>query len=148
MEIIELTGTPEEMARQHAEACYDSAREMIRARCDLALKRARQLDGEATMERCLRLAGDHLPAHEDYSPRGYAEFMALATSDFRKIDGKGVGAPLRVHLNAGYRVDNSGKLVEDVETLRAQLAAPSHTYGPATTDAAGTIVVGRLVAAR
>ena len=78
MEIIELTGTPEEMARQHAEACYDSAREMIRARCDLALKRARQLDGEATMERCLRLAGDHLPAHEDYSPRGYAEFMALA----------------------------------------------------------------------
>jgi outer membrane protein OmpA-like peptidoglycan-associated protein len=49
-----------------------------------------------------------------------AEFMALATSDFRKIDGKGIGAPFRIHFNAGYRVDNSGKLVEDVETLRAQ----------------------------
>ena len=78
MEIIELRGTPEEMARQHAGACYDSAREMIRARCDLALKRGRDLDETLTMDRCLRTAADHLPAHEDYSPAVHAEFLALA----------------------------------------------------------------------
>jgi outer membrane protein OmpA-like peptidoglycan-associated protein len=49
-----------------------------------------------------------------------AEFMALATSDFRKIKGKGIGAPVRVHLNLGYRIDNSGELVSDVESLRAE----------------------------
>ena len=51
---------------------------MIRARCDLALKRGRELDAELTMERCLQTAGDHLAAHEDYSPPVYAEFLALA----------------------------------------------------------------------
>ncbi len=59
----------------------------------------------------------------DVGPSGAgtsAEFLALATSDFRKIKGKGVGAPLRVHLNMGYRVDNSGELVADVEALRAE----------------------------
>lgn len=48
-----------------------------------------------------------------------AEFVALATSDFRKIKGKGAGAPVRIHLNLGYRIDNSGELVADVEALRA-----------------------------
>lgn len=78
LEIIDLTGTPEEMARQHSEACYDSAREMIRARCDLALKRGREKQDMLTMERCLQTAGEHLPAHKDYSPAVYAEFIALA----------------------------------------------------------------------
>jgi hypothetical protein len=68
----QLTGTPEEMARQHAEACYDSAREMIRARCDLALRSAlRQTAGDADdgalPATCRRSTS---PAHEDYSPRG------------------------------------------------------------------------------
>ena len=48
-----------------------------------------------------------------------AEFNALTSADLRKIKGKGVGVPLRFHLNFGYRVDNSGQLVEEVETLRA-----------------------------
>ena len=78
MNIIDLHGTPEQMAQQHAEACYDSAREMIRARCDLALKRGREKQPDITMERCLQTARDHLAAHEDYSPRVYSEFMALA----------------------------------------------------------------------
>ena len=68
LEIIELAGTPEEMARQHAEACYDSARAMIRARCDLALKRGRELDPDLTMERCLTLAAEHLPVQAAYAP--------------------------------------------------------------------------------
>lgn len=78
MEIITLTGTPEQMAREHAEACYDSAREMIQARCDLALERGRKTQGDLTMERCLQTAEAHIAAHEDYSPPVYAEFMALA----------------------------------------------------------------------
>jgi len=49
-----------------------------------------------------------------------AEFMALASADLRKLDGKGVGFPMRFHYNMGYRVDNSGELVADVEALRAQ----------------------------
>ena len=49
-----------------------------------------------------------------------AEFMALASADFRKIQGKGAGAPVRIHYNMGYRIDNSGQLVDEVETLRAQ----------------------------
>ncbi|MBW2458896.1 MAG: carboxypeptidase regulatory-like domain-containing protein [Deltaproteobacteria bacterium] len=48
------------------------------------------------------------------------EIMALTTADFREIRGEGMGAPVRVHLNFGYKVDNSGKLVEEVETLRAE----------------------------
>ncbi|MBW2524583.1 MAG: OmpA family protein [Deltaproteobacteria bacterium] len=46
-----------------------------------------------------------------------AEFLALSTADFRKPRGKGF--PLRLNLNLGYRLDNSGNLVEDVEMLRA-----------------------------
>ncbi len=49
-----------------------------------------------------------------------AEFVALATADLRKIKGKGAGAPVRIHLNLGYRIDNSGELVADVEKLRAE----------------------------
>ncbi len=78
IEIIELGGAPAEMARGHAEACYDSARAMVRARCDLALRRGREVDETLTMERCLRLAAEHLPTHERYSPAVYAELMALA----------------------------------------------------------------------
>ncbi len=48
------------------------------------------------------------------------EIMALTTADFRKIRGEGLGAPVRLHLNLGYKVDNSGELVSDVETLRAE----------------------------
>lgn len=78
LEIIDLQGTPKEMARQHGEACYDSAREMIQARCDLALKRGREKQADLTMARCLQTAEDHLGAHEDYSPAVYAEFVELA----------------------------------------------------------------------
>lgn len=78
IDIIDLQGTPEEMARQHAEACYESAREMVRARCELALRRGRDVQAALTMERCLQIAAEHLPAHERYSPPVYAEFMALA----------------------------------------------------------------------
>jgi outer membrane protein OmpA-like peptidoglycan-associated protein len=49
-----------------------------------------------------------------------AEFNALTSLDMREIRGKGVGAPVRIHLNLGYRLDNSGKLVRSVEELRAQ----------------------------
>jgi outer membrane protein OmpA-like peptidoglycan-associated protein len=42
---------------------------------------------------------------------------ALATSDFRKPGGKGF--PLRVNLNLGYKIDNSGEIVEEVEAERA-----------------------------
>lgn len=46
-----------------------------------------------------------------------ATFKALGSADFRKPEGH--GAPLRLNLNAGYRLDNSGAIVEDVETARA-----------------------------
>ena len=49
-----------------------------------------------------------------------AEILALASTDLREIKGEGVGVPLRIHFNTGYRVDNSGNLVEDVERLRGQ----------------------------
>jgi outer membrane protein OmpA-like peptidoglycan-associated protein len=48
-----------------------------------------------------------------------ADFFVLTSADLRKIRGKGVGAPLRFHLNLGYMIDNSGVLVEDVEIARA-----------------------------
>ncbi|MGD9497842.1 MAG: C45 family autoproteolytic acyltransferase/hydrolase [Armatimonadota bacterium] len=78
LEIITLTGTPEQMARQHAEACYDAARAMIRARCELALRRGRELDPDLTMERCLALAAEHLSVQAAYAPDVHAEFLALA----------------------------------------------------------------------
>jgi outer membrane protein OmpA-like peptidoglycan-associated protein len=49
-----------------------------------------------------------------------AEFNLLTSLDFRELGGRGLGAPVRMHLNAGYRLDNSGKLVLGVEELRAQ----------------------------
>jgi outer membrane protein OmpA-like peptidoglycan-associated protein len=48
-----------------------------------------------------------------------ALFRGLATADFRKPDG---GVPIRINLNIGYKVDNSGKLVTDVEQKRGQAA--------------------------
>ncbi|AUX35133.1 MULTISPECIES: OmpA family protein [Sorangium] len=47
-----------------------------------------------------------------------AVFRGLATLDLRKPQGKGF--PLRVNLNLGYKLDNSGKLVEEVEKERAK----------------------------
>lgn len=49
-----------------------------------------------------------------------ADLSALASFDFRELEGRGIGAPLRVHFNVGYQLNNSGKLVEDVERLRGQ----------------------------
>ena len=49
-----------------------------------------------------------------------ADFFVVTSADLRKIRGKGVGAPVRFHLNLGYMIDNSGELVEDVEILRAE----------------------------
>jgi outer membrane protein OmpA-like peptidoglycan-associated protein len=42
---------------------------------------------------------------------------AVATFDFRKEDG---GIPLLAHLNVGYRLDNSGKIVEPTEEQRGR----------------------------
>jgi outer membrane protein OmpA-like peptidoglycan-associated protein len=45
-----------------------------------------------------------------------ALFRGLATADFRKPEGQGL--PLRVNVNLAYKLDNSGKLVEDTEIKR------------------------------
>jgi outer membrane protein OmpA-like peptidoglycan-associated protein len=47
---------------------------------------------------------------------------ALGTLDFRKPANEGL--PLRVHVNAGYLLDNSSKLITDVETKRLQQNDP------------------------
>ena len=49
-----------------------------------------------------------------------AELNLLTSLDFRKLQGRGVGVPVRLHVNVGYKIDNSGKLVEGVETVRAE----------------------------
>ena len=84
IEIIELSGTPEQMGRQHGEEVGEAGIAMVRARCDLALSKAREKDESVDMSRCLSIAAEHLPAHERYSPKVYAEFKALA-------EGLGVG---------------------------------------------------------
>jgi outer membrane protein OmpA-like peptidoglycan-associated protein len=62
-----------------------------------------------------------------------ALFRIMGSADFRKPnDG---GFPLRINLNLGYKVDNSGKLVEAVEIARAKAAGtppnnPSNDPGP------------------
>ncbi len=56
----------------------------------------------------------------DVGPAGGGTSLAirgLATGDFRKPGGKGF--PLRVNLNLGYKIDNSGQVVEEVESARA-----------------------------
>jgi len=56
----------------------------------------------------------------DVGPAGGGTSLALralATGDFRKPGGKGF--PLRVNLNLGYKIDNSGEIVTDVESERA-----------------------------
>ncbi len=45
-----------------------------------------------------------------------ARARVLATADFRQPGGQGL--PLLAHVNLGYRLDNSGKLVEDTEKKR------------------------------
>lgn len=47
-----------------------------------------------------------------------ATFRALASMDLRKPGGKGF--PFRAHLNFGYKLDNSGSVVEKVEQERAK----------------------------
>ncbi len=61
-------------------------------------------------------------------------FRALATADFRKPEGQG-GAPVRVNVNVGYKLDNSGKLVEQTEIKRGAALGfvndPTSDPGPA-----------------
>ncbi|MBK9261863.1 MAG: OmpA family protein [Polyangiaceae bacterium] len=47
-----------------------------------------------------------------------AFFRGLITADFRKPGGAGV--PLRINVNASYKLDNSGQIVNEVETERAK----------------------------
>ncbi len=57
-----------------------------------------------------------------------ALFRGLATADFRKPESKGF--PLRINLNLGYKFDNSGKIVEDVEVKRgAAVGLPDEKDG-------------------
>lgn len=44
----------------------------------------------------------------------------VVTGDFRKAPQDGGGIPLLVHFNAGYRFDNSGKIVEATEEKRGK----------------------------
>ncbi|MEM9694117.1 MAG: OmpA family protein, partial [Myxococcota bacterium] len=78
-------------------------------------------------------AGDVGPAGAGTS----AEFSALMSSDFREIKGEGIGAPVRIHFNLGYRLDNSGNLVDDVEELRAQ-------RNPAAANGQSRIPISRI----
>ncbi|MFO0549019.1 MAG: carboxypeptidase regulatory-like domain-containing protein [Polyangiaceae bacterium] len=56
-------------------------------------------------------------------------FKINATADFRKMLS---AFPLRVHLNAGYKVDNSGVAVENVEKARAQAFNDGRDFQPIT----------------
>lgn len=128
MEIIELTGSPEEMAAGHADACYDSAREMIRARCDLALRRGREKLADLTMERCLEVAAEHIPPMKEYSPAVHAEFMALSEA----LD---VGAD-ELLIGNGY--------TDYIDVLRGELEGECTSFvatGAATAD--GLTYVGQ-----
>lgn len=62
-----------------------------------------------------------------------ALFRGLATADFRKPEGQGL--PLRINANLAYKLDNSGKLVEDVEIKRGAALGlvndPKSDTGPA-----------------
>jgi outer membrane protein OmpA-like peptidoglycan-associated protein len=64
-----------------------------------------------------------------------AEFLALTTADFRKKNNSGI--PLRLNLNFGYKVDNSGVVVEEVEALRAE-------RDPGAANNLGRIPVSRI----
>ncbi|WP_437752773.1 carboxypeptidase regulatory-like domain-containing protein [Sorangium sp. So ce1389] len=59
-----------------------------------------------------------------------AVFRGLASLDLRKPEGKGF--PLRVNLNLGYKLDNSGVLVEEVEQQRAQAFTDGRDRQPIT----------------
>ena len=49
-----------------------------------------------------------------------ARITGLGSVDFRNLKKSGAGGfPLRVNVNLGYKIDNSGKAVEGVETARA-----------------------------
>jgi outer membrane protein OmpA-like peptidoglycan-associated protein len=51
-----------------------------------------------------------------------ADFRLLGTYDLSQV----TSAPIRVHLNVGYTLDNSASLIRDTE-LRRQMAAPGYS---------------------
>ncbi len=57
-------------------------------------------------------------------------FRGLSTIDFRKPEGKGL--PIRTHVNLGYKLDNSGKVVQSVEEQRALAFTDGRAYQPIT----------------
>ena len=122
IEIVELSGSPEQMGLQHASACREAGLAMVRARCELALATGREHDPELTMERCLDLAWAHLPLQALYSPRVHAEFGGLA-------DGLDVGED-ELLIGNGY--------TDYVDVLAAMLAGPTEcTSFIATGEATG-----------
>ncbi len=62
-----------------------------------------------------------------------AFFNAMGGADLRKPNDGGV--PLRFHVNFGYKVDNSGKLVQDVEEARANANGLTNTSADTSTPA-------------
>lgn len=56
-----------------------------------------------------------------------ARIRALSTLDLRKPGGKGF--PIRANVNLGYKIDNSGAAVEDVETARQRPISRIERFG-------------------
>ena len=78
IDIIELSGSPYEMGKQHGELLSDEIRDLSEIRLSLARKFASDHGVTVTVEECLQRASLFLPYHEKYSPEVYAEWQGIA----------------------------------------------------------------------
>ena len=78
IDLIELSGAPREMGRQHGEMFRTEIREFIDIRMDRILKAVKEKGLGLDRQGVLDLAREHLPFHEAYAPDVHKEFLGIA----------------------------------------------------------------------
>ena len=116
LEIIELSGTPFAMGREHGRRLAEAIHRLAEERLRIAMAFTLAHGARASRQRCLALAHEHLPYHEAFSPAAFAEwqgiaegadislaevFFANALTDFQDVLWQYTGAGVRAVASGG-----------------------------------------------
>jgi len=78
LDVIELSGSPYEMGKQHGKLLASEIRDLAEIRLTLARNFASDHGLSVTTEACLKIAEQFLPHHEQYSSEVFAEWQGIA----------------------------------------------------------------------
>lgn len=128
LKTITLTGTPQEMGRQHGEELREQVRGMIRTRVGLAAEAAARANPRLDEKWCLALAEESVPVLQRYSLPVFNELAGIAEA---------------ANLTLGEMIIGNGWTdFKDLLALRVQAAGREET----TCECTSLVVGGNLTA--